>query len=101
MKLLVLKRTFFIRNKESKSEKEYIWGGKIPPGGKRTSAQLSKKEAIWNISYTVHINSTSGNLRKTTLSIPFGFFDGNNDFIKREYKSPEANDIVIQKGILN
>ena len=51
---------FFIRNKENKKEKEYIWGGIIPPGGKRTLTTLSKKETIWNFSYTAHINSTSG-----------------------------------------
>ena len=88
---------FFIRNKENKKEKEYIWGGKIPPGGKRTLTTLSKKEAIWNFSYTAHINSRSGNLRKTTLIVPTAFLDGNNDFIKMDYSSPQTNNILVDE----
>jgi len=88
---------FFIRNKENKKEKEYIWGGKIPPGGKRTLTELSKKEAIWNVSYIAHINSKSGNLRNTTLRVPTAFLDGNNDIIKMEYSSPQTKNIMIDE----
>jgi len=88
---------FFIRNKENKREKEYIWGGKIPPGGKRTITKLSKNEAIWNISYITHIKCKSGNLRNTTLRIPTAFLDGNNDIIKIEYSSPQTKNIIIDE----
>ena len=88
---------FFIRNKENKNEKEYIWGGKIPPDGKRTLTTLSKKEAIWNVSYITHINSKYGNLRNTTLTVPIAFLDGNNDFIKMDYSSPQTNNILIDE----
>ena len=88
---------FFIRNKENKREKEYIWGGKIPPGGKQTLTTLSKKEAIWNVSYLAHIKSRSGNLRNTTLTAPIGFLDGNNDIIKMEYSSPQTNNIIVDE----
>ena len=64
---------FFIRNIENKREKEYIWGGKIPPGGKRTLTKLSKKEAIWNVSFVSHFISRSGNIRNATLTVPTGF----------------------------
>jgi hypothetical protein len=88
---------FFIRNKENKREKEYIWGGKIPPGGKQTLTTLSKKEAIWNVSYLAHIKSRSGNLRNTTLTVPIEFLDGNNDIIKMEYNSPQTNNIIVDE----
>jgi hypothetical protein len=88
---------FFIRNKENKREKEYIWGGKIPPGGKRTLTTLSKKEAIWNFSYTAHIKSRNGKLRNTTLSAPTAFLDGNNDVIKMDYSSPQTNNILVDE----
>ena len=88
---------FFIRNKENKKEKEYLWGGKIPPGGKRTLVTLSKKEAIWNVSYIAHIKSTSGNLRKTTLNVPIGFLYGNNYIINIEYSSPQSKNILVDE----
>jgi len=88
---------FFIRNIENKREKEYIWGGKIPPGGKRTLTKLSKKEAIWNVSFVSHFISRSGNIRNAILTVPTGFLDGNNDIIKIEYISPQTNDIVMHK----
>ena len=86
---------FFIRNIKNKREKEYIWGGKVPPGGKKTSTQLSKKEANWNVSYCVDIISSSGNIRKATLKVPTGFLGGNNNIIKIGKESPQTNDIQI------
>jgi hypothetical protein len=34
--IVSFKDDFFIKNEQNKREKEYIWGGKIPSGGKRT-----------------------------------------------------------------
>ena len=75
----------------------YIWGGKIPSGGKRTLTALSKKEAIWNICYNVFIKSLRGNLRYNTLQVPLAFVGGNNDIVKIDYISPQTNDIVIDQ----
>ena len=47
--IVSFKEDFFIRNEQNKKEIEYIWGGKIPNGGKRTLVKLSKNEAIWKV----------------------------------------------------
>ena len=95
--IISFKEDFFIRNKENKKEKEYIWGGKIPSGGKRTLTTLSKKEAIWSICYNVFIKSLKGNLRYNTLQVPLAFVGGNNDIVKIDYISPQTNDIVVDQ----
>jgi hypothetical protein len=87
---------FFIRNEKNKKEKEYIWGGKIPLGGKRTLVRLSKNEATWSFYCNTHIIG-SRNLRNTTLNIPIGFVGGNNDIIKMDYSSPQTNNIVVDE----
>jgi len=87
---------FFIRNENNKKEKEYIWGGKIPPGGKRTLVRLSKNEATWSFYCNTHITGRR-NLRDTTLKIPIGFVSGNNDIIKMNYSSPQTNNILVDE----
>ena len=64
--IVSFKDDFLIRNENNKKEKEYIWGGKIPPGGKRTLVKLSKNEATWSFYCNTHITSRR-NLRDTTL----------------------------------
>ena len=41
--IISFKDDFLIRNEKNKREKEYIWGGKVPPEGKRTLIKLSKR----------------------------------------------------------
>ena len=103
---LILKGTFdivsfeeeiFMRNESNKSEKEYIWGGKIPVGGKRTLVKLSKIEATWSINCSTQVASRRGNLKNTTLSVPLGFVGGNNDIIKLNYSSPQTKDIQVDE----
>ncbi len=103
---LILKGTFdivsfeeeiFMRNESNKREKEYIWGGKIPVGGKRTLVKLSKNEAIWSIKCSTQVASRRGNLQNTTLSVPMGFVGGNNDIIKLDYSSPQTKDIQVDE----
>jgi len=103
---LILKGTFdivsfeeeiFMRNESNKREKEYIWGGKIPVGGKITLVKLSKNEAIWSIKCSTQVASRRGNLQNTTLSVPMGFVGGNNDIIKLDYSSPQTKDIQVDE----
>ena len=103
---LILKGTFdivsfeeeiFMRNESNKREKEYIWGGKIPVGGRRTLVKLSKNEATWSINCSTQVASRRGNLKNTTLSVPMGFVGGNNDIIKLDYSSPQTKDIQVDE----
>ena len=103
---LILKGTFdivsfeeeiFMRNESNKREKEYIWGGKIPVGGKITLVKLSKNEATWSIKCSTQVASRRGNLQNTILRVPMGFVGGNNDIIKLDYSSPQTKDIQIDE----
>ena len=88
---------FFVQNEQNKKEKEYVWGGKVPPGGKRTLVKLSKNEAIWEFNCNTQIVSRKGELKNTTLKVPLGFVGGNNDIIKMDYSSPQTNNIVVDE----
>ena len=43
---------FLIRNTNNKNEKEYMWGGVVPPKGITTRIMLSKNEAKWSFIQT-------------------------------------------------
>ena len=87
----------FMRNENNKNEKEYIWGGKIPQGGKITLVKLSKNVATWSINFETNIASPRGNLEETILKVPMGFVGGNNDIIKMNYSSPQTKDIQVDE----
>ena len=91
------KDDFFIQNEQNKKEKEYVWGGKVPPGGKRTLVKLSKNEAIWDFNCNTQIVSRKGELKNTVLKVPLGFVGGNNDIIKMDYSSPQTKNIVVDE----
>ena len=95
--IVSFKDDFLIRNENNKREKEYVWGGKIPSGGKRTLVKLSKNEATWSINCNTQIVSRRGNLRNTVLNVPMGFVGGNNDIIKMDYSSPQTKNILVDE----
>ena len=95
--IVSFKDDFFIRNEKNKTEKEFIWGGKVPPGGKRTLAKLSKNEATWSINCNFQVISRLGALRNTVLKVPMGFVGGNNDIIKMDYSSPQTKNIEVDE----
>ena len=95
--IISFKDTFFMRNEQNKREKEYVWGGKVPPDGKRTLVKLSKNEATWRFNCNTQIISRRGELKNTTLKVPLGFVGGNNDIIKMNYSSPQTKNIVIDE----
>ena len=96
-RIVGFKEDFFIRNLQNKREKEYIWGGKIPFGGKRTLTKLSKNEAYWSVYCNTQIISRRGNLRNTILKVPMGFAGGNNEIIKMNYSSPQTKNIQVDE----
>ena len=95
--IVSFKEDFLIRNEKNKKEKEYIWGGKIPAGGKRTLTKLSKNEAVWSLNCNTQIISRRGMLRNTVLNVPMGFVGGNNDIIKMDYSSPQTKNILVDE----
>ena len=88
---------FFILNKNNKKEKEYVWGGKIPPEGKETLVTLSKTEATWKFYSKYEIISKYGTINHTTLTIPLRYVGGNNEIIKMDYSSPQTKNISIDE----
>ena len=95
--IVSFKDDFLMRNGNNKKEKEYVWGGKVPAGGKRTLVKLSKNEVVWNVNCNTQIMSRRGSLRNTVLSVPMGFVGGNNDIIKMDYSSPQTTNILVDE----
>ena len=95
--IVCFKDDFFIKNEQNKKEKEYIWGGKIPSGGKRTLVKLSKNEAVWSVDCNTQIISRRGFLNNTVLKVPMGFVGGNNTIIKLDYSSPQTKNIEVDE----
>jgi len=89
---------FFIRNENNKTEKEYIWGGKVPFDGKMTLVSLSKREATFDIYSNIQITSRNGNIRNTTLYVPMEYIGGNNDIINLNYSSPQTKNIYVDEN---
>ena len=80
------------------SEKEYTWGGEVPPEGKRTLVNLSKSEGKYNFEKTIRIESSNNKLLKNSkLTVPFVFQGGNNKILKLEYSSKQTDKIETKK----
>ena len=94
--IICFENDIFMRNENNKAEKEYIWGGKIPPEGKRTLIKFSKQNATWSFNFSTQIISKE-NLKNTSLRVPMGFIGGNNDIIKMNYSSPQTKDIQVDE----
>ena len=76
------------------NDKEYKWGGKVPPEGKRTLVNLSKSTGKFNFEKKAKIESGNNKpLVKTKLTVPFAFQGGNNEILKLEYSSQQTNKI--------
>ena len=79
------------------SDKEYTWGGEIPPEGKRTLVNLSKSVGKFNFEKITRIESKKNEpLVEMKLTVPFIFQGGNNEILKLEYSSQQTNDIEIK-----
>ena len=97
LSIISFRDDFFILNENNKKEKEYIWGGKIPPEGKETLVTLSKTEATWKFYSKYEIISKYGTINHTTLTIPLRYVGGNNEIIKMDYSSPQTKNISIDE----
>ena len=97
LSIVSFKDDLFILNENNKKEKEYVWGGRIPPEGKETLVTLSKTEATWKFYSKYELISRYGTINHTTLTLPLRYLGGNNDIIKLDYSSPQTNDISIDE----
>ena len=96
------KNEFFIKT----NDKEYTWGGKVPPEGRRTIVNFSKSKTKFEFEMLTRIQSTNNKpLEKTELKIPFSFKGGNNELIKFDYSCEQTDNITIdnekRKYIIN
>ena len=79
-------------------EKEYCWGGTVPPEGKRTLIKMSKSKAKFNFSLSHIIRSlTTQPIKNTRMTVPISFVGGNNEVIKIDNSSEQTNKINLNK----
>ena len=73
---------FLIKNTKNIDESEYIWGGLVPPGGKRTRVRFTRKKAKWNINYHQKIyEKDEDNISSFKYFIFLRFSGGNNKIL--------------------
>ena len=85
---------FFIKT----NEKEYTWGGKVPPEGKRTYVKMSKSKGKFNFLCSDVIESrNNNNIKNTKMTVPVSFVGGNNELIKIESKSDQTTNVKLKQ----
>ena len=85
---------FFVKT----NEKEYTWGGKVPPGGKRTYVKMSKTQGKFNFLCSEVIKTKNGqNIKSTKMKVPVIFIGGNNEVLKHDYSSEQTDKIELKK----
>ena len=87
---------FLIRNQNNLNEIEYIWGGRVPDGGKSTTLMLSKKEATWSFCSSIKFHSYNF-LKNSKLYIPIEFIGGNNEIININPHSPQSSNFLMDE----
>jgi hypothetical protein len=96
---LIIKCDFEVINFEDEffvktNEKEYTWGGEVPPEGKKTIIKLSKIKAYFDFKIKQKVESIfSKPLKNTKLTFPKCFEGGNNDITKIKYLSYQTNQV--------
>ena len=85
---------FFIKT----NEKEYTWGGRVPPNGKMTLVRMSKPKGKFNFLLTEVIKSKTKNpIKNTKMTVPVAFVGGNNEIIKIDCKSDQTENITLKQ----
>ncbi len=87
---------FFIRNTNNDIDIEYMWGGIVPPEGKKAKITFSKKEVTWNFERIIKFHSNNY-IKRTKFYIPIEFVGGNNEIINITPSSQEASDIILDE----
>ena len=85
---------FFIKTKE----KEYTWGGKVPPEGKRTYVKMSKTKGRFHFIYSEVVESKNTNpIKSTKMSVPVSFVGGNNEILNIDCSSQQTEQVTLKK----
>ena len=80
------------------NEKEYTWGGKVPPEGKRTYVKMSKAQGKYKFLCSEAIQSKDGqNIKSTKMKAPVIFVGGNNEVLKNDFSSEQTDKIELKK----
>ena len=89
---------FFLKTKE----KEYTWGGKVPPEGKRTYVRMSKTKGNFNFLCSEMVKSKNADpLKNTKMTVPVAFVGGNNEIVKIDCSSPQTDNVTLKKECRN
>ena len=87
---------FFIKTNEN--GKEYAWGGKVPPEGKKTNVKMSKSKGKFNFLYTELVKSRNENpIKYTKMTVPIAFVGGNNEVIKIDCSSEQTDKVTLKQ----
>ena len=79
-------------------EKEYTWGGKVPPQGKRTYVRMSKKNGKFNFLSSEIIKTTDTKpLENTKMTVPIAYVGGNNEIVKIDCSSAQTDNVNLIK----
>ena len=88
------KEEFFVKT----NDKEYTWGGEVPPEGKKTSVNMSKTKAKFKFNMINRIETINGKpLQNMKLFVPFSFLGGNNEILKYDYSCEQSKNIEQKK----
>ena len=89
---------FFIKNEKNKNESEYIWGGRIPSGGKQTRIYFTRKKTKWNAKIYLKFYQKNGKIINSFgYYINTLFIGGNNNIIDLKISSPQTNKISLNE----
>ena len=85
---------FFIKT----NDKEYTWGGTVPPEGKRTLVKMSKNKGKFNFSFIQRLKSRNESaIKNTKMTVPVCFVGGNNEILKLDSNTQPAAKIDLNK----
>ena len=96
--IIDFEENFFIKNEKNKNESEYVWGGKVPPGGKETSITFTRRKTMWNTNINIKSSSKNNRVINSFRYYVYNkFFGGNNNIINFEYSSPQTKKIYLDE----
>ena len=79
-------------------EKEYVWGGKVPPNGKRTLVKMSKTKGTFNFLCSEVIKTRDNqNIKSTKMTVPVSFVGGNNEIVKIDCSSAQTDNVTLKQ----
>ena len=92
--IIAFEDEFFIKTKN----KEYTWGGKVPPEGKRTLVKMSKTKGKFKFLCSEVIKSRNDKpIKSTKMTVPVSFVGGNNEILNIDCSSKQTDNVTLKK----